>query len=70
MGVHETRVATGEDLNTVLAYALSQPGPHVIEAVVPESLGRVKRRLLPWVLSSLPSLPASANRAIKHRIAP
>ena len=70
MGVHAVRVATAEEFNKALEYALAHPGPHLIEALVPESLGRGKRRLLPWLLRSLPSLPPSVARAIKRRIAP
>ena len=70
MGVHGTRVDTGEDLMTALRYALAHPGPHLIEAMVPPALGRLQRRVLPWILRSLPGLPAGAQRAIKRKVAP
>ena len=70
MGVHGIRVHTAEELNKALEYALAHPGPHLIEAVVPESLNGVKRKILPWVLRSLPSLPLSVTRALKKKIAP
>ena len=70
MGVHGVTVRSAEELNTALEYALSHPGPHLIEAVVPESLNGLKRRVLPWVLRSLPSLPLSMTRALKRKIAP
>ena len=70
MGVHGVRVDTAEDFNKALEYALTHPGPHLIEAIVPESLNGVKRRVLPWVLRSLPSLPTAVTRALKRKIAP
>ena len=70
MGVHAVRVATAQDLLQALRYALAQPGPHLIEAVVPESLSGAKRRLLPWMLRALPGLPPAAARALKRKIAP
>lgn len=70
MGVHAARADTAEDFCKALEYALAQPGPHLIEAVVPESLGGAKRRVLPWLLRSLPNLPLPMARALKRKIAP
>lgn len=70
MGVHGVRVDTAEALSKALEYALVNPGPHLIEAMVPESLNGVKRKILPWILRSLPSLPLSVTRALKKKIAP
>lgn len=70
MGVHGVRVSTAEELNKAMAYALEHKGPHLIEVMVPESLNGMKRRILPWVLRSLPSLPLSLTRALKRKIAP
>ena len=53
-----------------LEYAQRMPGPHLIEAVIPESLSGVKRRILPWMLRSLPSLPLSVSKALKRKLAP
>ena len=70
MGVHAARADTAEAFCKALEYALSQPGPHLIEAVVPESLGGAKRRVLPWLLRSLPNLPLPAALALRRKIAP
>jgi acetolactate synthase-1/2/3 large subunit len=70
MGVHSVRVYSTEELITAMQYALSHTGPHLIEAMVPESLNGVKRKVLPWVLRSLPSLPLPVTRALKRKIAP
>ncbi|CBL44925.1 Putative acetohydroxyacid synthase I large subunit (Ilvi1) [gamma proteobacterium HdN1] len=70
MGVHGVRVRTAEEMSTALENALQRPGPHLIEAMVPESLNGVKRKVLPWVLRSLPNLPLPVTRALKKKIAP
>ena len=70
MGVHGVRVSTAEELVKAMTYALCQPGPHLIEAMVPESVQGMKRVALPWVLRSLPSLPLPIARALKAKIAP
>jgi acetolactate synthase-1/2/3 large subunit len=70
MGVHGVRVSTAEELLKALEYALAHPGPHLIEAVVPESLNATKRKVLPWLLRSLPNLPKPVARALKKKIAP
>ncbi|MHB8448613.1 MAG: thiamine pyrophosphate-dependent enzyme, partial [Rudaea sp.] len=70
MGVNAIRADTAEDFCKALEYALGHSGPHLIEALVPEALGGGKRRILPWMLRSLPSLPRSLARALKRKIAP
>ncbi|WP_265048314.1 acetolactate synthase large subunit [Alkalimarinus alittae] len=70
MGVHGVRVSTGEELSKALEYALSHSGPHLIEVMVPESLSGVKRKVLPWLLKSLPKLPLPLTRSLKKKIAP
>ncbi|NLZ39691.1 MAG: acetolactate synthase large subunit, partial [Comamonadaceae bacterium] len=70
MGVHAARTHTAEDFCQALEYALGQSGPHLIEAMVPESLGGAKRKVLPWLLKSLPSLPQPVAQALKKKIAP
>ncbi|MDL0431767.1 acetolactate synthase large subunit [Marinobacter sp. TBZ242] len=70
MGVHAVRVDTAEDMNKAMEYALSMPGPHLIEVMIPESLSGVKRRILPWMLRALPSLPLSVTKALKRKLAP
>ncbi len=70
MGVHATRADTAEDFCHAFEYALAMPGPHLIEAVIPESLSGAKRRMLPHVLRALPRLPAPIARALKRKLAP
>ncbi len=70
MGVHAVRVETAEELLRAMEYALANPGPHLIEAMVPQALNGAKRRLLPWLLRALPNLPPSLASAVKRKIAP
>ena len=70
MGVDAVRVATAEAFVQALEKALATPGPQLIEAMVPPALGGLKRRLLPWLLKSLPELPRPVARALKTRLAP
>ncbi|MCZ2104990.1 MAG: acetolactate synthase large subunit [Comamonadaceae bacterium] len=70
LGVHAVRASTAEDFCQALEYALAQSGPHLIEALVPESLGGAKRKVLPWMLRAIPSLPPAVAQAIRRKIAP
>ncbi len=70
MGVHAARCDSAEDFSHALEYALANPGPHLIEALIPESLSGAKRRMLPWLLRSLPHLPPPLARALKRKLAP
>ncbi len=70
MGVHAVRADTAEDFCQAMEYALGHPGPHLIEAVIPESLNRTKRRILPWLLRSIPRMPRPMARALKRKLAP
>lgn len=70
MGVHGTRVETSEELVKALEYALHNPGPHLIEALVPEAVDSRKRKALPWLFRALPHLPQPLGQAIRRKVAP
>ena len=70
MGVHAVRATTTEAFVSALEYALAHPGPHLIEVVVPQALSGVKRKILPWLLRTLPNLPKPVAMALKRKIAP
>ena len=70
LGVSAVRASTADEFVRALERALATPGPHLIEAMVPQSLSGLKRRVLPWLLRSLPSLPPAVARALKRKIAP
>ena len=70
MGVHGTRASTAEEMNKALEYALSNKGPHLIEAMVPEAVTGIKRKLLPWILNTAHLMPLPLSRALKKKVAP
>jgi len=70
MGVHAVRAADTEEFVCALEHALANPGPHLIEAMVPPSLAGLKLKLLPHILGSLDSVPQSIARMVKRKIAP
>ena len=70
MGVHGTRASTAEEMNKALEYALSNKGPHLIEAMVPEAVTGIKRKILPWILNTAHLMPLPLSRALKKKMAP
>jgi acetolactate synthase I/II/III large subunit len=70
MGVQAVRTLTSDEFNRALEKALRTPGPHLIEAVVPNAYTGLKLRALPHVLNALSSLPQPLARAIKRKVAP
>ena len=70
MGVDAVRATTTDQFLVALERALATPGPHLIEAMVPESFNATKRKILPLLLRMLPGLPRPVARALKRKIAP
>jgi acetolactate synthase I/II/III large subunit len=70
MGMPGRRAATAEEFNDALAKAFREPGPHLIEAVVPSEYQGLKLKALPHVLNALESIPSPVAKAIKRKLAP
>lgn len=70
LGVPATRATTAEQFVAALEKALTTPGPHLIEAVVPSAFTGLKLKLLPRLLAALEGLPHPVARAIKGKVAP
>jgi acetolactate synthase-1/2/3 large subunit len=70
MGVPAVRVETGEDLMTALDRALAEPGPHLIEALVPSVYSGFRLRAMPYALRALERLPQPIAKAAKARLYP
>jgi acetolactate synthase-1/2/3 large subunit len=70
MGVPATRATTCEEFAAALQEGLANPGPYLIDAVVPNALGGLKLLALPYVLNSLDSLPQPVAAGLKRKIAP
>jgi acetolactate synthase-1/2/3 large subunit len=64
------RTSTADEFVKALEFALAHSGSHLIEVLVSESLSGAKRKLLLWLLRSLPHLPPGMARALKRKIAP
>ena len=70
MGMSATSVSTARGFNRALENAFREPGPHLIEAIVPSEFKGLKLKALPLVLGALDSIPAPLAKAIKNKIAP
>jgi acetolactate synthase-1/2/3 large subunit len=69
-GVPSRRVETAEGLTDALRRALAEPGPHLIEAVLPTMFSPVQLRAMPYALRALTMLPRPLAAAIKRRLYP
>lgn len=70
MGMAAVRATTAEEFNKALADAIREPGPHLIDAIVPSEYQGLKLKALPHVLGALDSLPSPVAKAIKKAVAP
>lgn len=70
MGVPSVRAETCEAFNQALERALAEPGPHLIEAVVPSAFTGMKLKALPHMLNAFKHMPNPMAKAIKRRLAP
>ncbi len=70
MGVPAVRATTCDEFTAALQQGLANPGPFLIDAVVPNALGGLKLLALPHVLNALGSLPQPIAAGLKNKIAP
>jgi acetolactate synthase-1/2/3 large subunit len=70
LGVPSARVDSGEALVAELERAFADPGPHLIEVVVPSVYSGMRLRAMPYALRALERLPAPMAKAIKRRLYP
>jgi acetolactate synthase-1/2/3 large subunit len=70
LGVPSVRAETGEQLTASLERAIAEPGPHLIEVVIPSAFSGLRLKAMPYALGALGKLPAPVARALKQRIAP
>jgi len=69
-GVEARRVETAEDLLAALERALAEPGPHLIEAMVPSMFSPLALRAMPYALRALEKLPRPIAAAVRDRLVP
>jgi acetolactate synthase-1/2/3 large subunit len=70
MGMPAERATTAEDFNDALARAIREPGPHLIDAIVPSEYEGLKLKFLPHVLGAMNKIPVPIAKAIKNKLAP
>jgi acetolactate synthase-1/2/3 large subunit len=69
-GVPGVRVDSGEDLVAALERAVAEPGPHLVEVIVPSAYSGLRLRAMPYGLRALEKLPRPLARAVKRRFYP
>jgi acetolactate synthase-1/2/3 large subunit len=69
-GVDSQRVESAEDLVVALERAFAEPGPHLIEALVPSIFTPLQLRAMPRALRALEKLPRPIASAVKDRLIP
>jgi acetolactate synthase-1/2/3 large subunit len=69
-GVPAKRVDSAEELLKELERAIAEPGPHVIEVLVPNVLSDRQLRAMPVALRALGHLPRPVAQAVKRRLSP
>jgi acetolactate synthase I/II/III large subunit len=69
-GVPARRVETAEQLGEALEGALSEPGPHLIEAMVPPAFSARQLKAMPHALNALRFLPRPVASALRRRLNP
>jgi acetolactate synthase I/II/III large subunit len=69
-GVSGRRVETAEQLTEAIEHAVGEPGPHLIEAVVPTMFTPRQLRAMPYALRALELLPRPLAKAVKSRLYP
>lgn len=70
MGMPAERATSAEEFNQALQKALREPGPHLIDAVVPSEYEGLKLKVLPHLLSAISYIPSPVAKALKKKIAP
>lgn len=70
MGMPAETATTAEEFNAALEKAIREPGPHLIDAIVPSEYEGLKLKFLPHVLGAMGTIPSPIAKAIKKKLAP
>lgn len=68
-GVPSERADTGEQLSAALERAIAEPGPHLIEVIVPNVYSARQLRAMPRALRVIERLPRPIASAVARRLA-
>ena len=69
-GVPAVRPDSAEGFTAALEQAITEPGPHLIEAVVAPAFSERQLKAMPLALSALGKLPRPVAAAVKRRLYP
>jgi acetolactate synthase-1/2/3 large subunit len=69
-GVPASRADSAEGFTAALEQAIAEPGPHLIEVVVPPTFSERQLKAMPLALSALGKLPRPVAAAVKRRLYP
>ena len=70
LGVPAERVDTAEALVTSLDRAVAEPGPRLIEVVVPQVFSGMRLKAMPYGLRALEKMPRPLAKAVKRKMYP
>jgi acetolactate synthase-1/2/3 large subunit len=70
LGVPSQRVDSGESLVDALRRAIAEPGPHLIEVVIPVAFSQRQLRVMPHAMRALEAMPRPIAQAVKRRLYP
>jgi acetolactate synthase-1/2/3 large subunit len=70
LGVPSRRVDEAQELTQALERAVAEPGPHLLEVVIPTVYTPRQLKVMPYALRTLEKLPRPLGRAIKRRVYP
>ena len=70
MGMPAETATTAEEFNDALRRAIREPGPHLIDAIVPSEYEGLKLKILPHLLGAMNKVPSPIAKALKKKIAP
>ncbi len=70
MGMPSETATTAKEFNEALERAISEPGPHLIDAIVPSEYEGLKLKILPHLLGAMDKIPAPIAKTIKKKLAP
>lgn len=70
MGMPAETATTAEEFNDALGRAIREPGPHLIDAIVPSEYEGLKLKILPHLLGAMNKIPSPIAKALKKKIAP
>ena len=70
MGMPAETATTAKEFNDALERAISEPGPHLIDAIVPSEYEGLKLKILPHLLGAMDKIPAPIAKTLKKKLAP